>query len=52
MSADRKTYIFRVDAEVFRWMQQQTLPHEDAIFKDTPNAVLRRIAGLDTKKEG
>mgnify|MGYP000176560777 CR=1 FL=1 len=32
----------RVDADVYSWLQSQARP-----FEDTPNTVLRRVAGLD-----
>jgi hypothetical protein len=32
----------RIDADVYRWLQSQARP-----FEDTPNTVLRRIAGID-----
>ncbi len=32
----------RIDDEVYEWLQKQGKP-----FEDTPNSVLRRIAGLD-----
>lgn len=32
----------RIDSDVYRWLQQQAQP-----FEDTPNSVLRRVAGLD-----
>ncbi len=35
----------RIDDEVYVWLQQQAKP-----FEDTPNSVLRRIAGLDGSK--
>ena len=34
----------RIDDEVYEWLQQQAKP-----FEDTPNSVLRRIAGLEGK---
>ncbi len=43
----------RIDNEVWAWLQQQARP-----FEDTPNSVLRRVAGLDggngrgTSREG
>ena len=33
----------RIDEEVYAWLQQNARP-----FEDTPNSVLRRIAGLET----
>jgi hypothetical protein len=37
----------RIDDEVYAWLQQQaTRP-----FEDTPNTVLRRIAGLDASED-
>lgn len=33
--------IIRIDKEVYSWLQKQARP-----FEDTPNSVLRRIAGL------
>ena len=35
----------RIDDEVYGWLQSQAVP-----FDDTPNAVLRRMAGLDATK--
>ncbi len=32
----------RIDDQVYAWLQEQAKP-----FEDTPNSVLRRIAGLD-----
>lgn len=32
----------RIDDEVYEWLQKQARP-----FEDTPNSVLRRVAGLD-----
>jgi hypothetical protein len=32
----------RVDDEVYRWLQSQAVP-----FEDSPNSVLKRLAGLD-----
>lgn len=32
----------RIDDEVYKWLQEQALP-----FEDTPNSVLRRVAGLE-----
>jgi len=37
----------RIDDEVYAWLQK----HARA-FEDTPNSVLRRLAGLDTEKGG
>ncbi len=34
--------VVRVDDEVWKWLQRQARP-----FEDTPNSVLRRVAGLD-----
>ncbi|HSQ31458.1 MAG TPA: hypothetical protein VLN49_16495 [Gemmatimonadaceae bacterium] len=34
--------VVRVDDEVWKWLQSQAQP-----FEDTPNTVLRRVAGLD-----
>ena len=34
----------RVDDEVYEWLQSLAVP-----FQDTPNSVLRRVAGLDEK---
>jgi hypothetical protein len=36
----------RIDGEVYAWLQLQARP-----FEDTPNSVLRRVAGLDLPKE-
>ena len=36
----------RIDEEVYVWLQSQARP-----FEDTPNSVLRRVAGLDLPKE-
>lgn len=33
----------RIDDQVYEWLQKQARP-----FEDTPNSVLRRIAGLDS----
>ena len=35
----------RIDDEVYRWLQERAVP-----FDDTPNSVLRRIAGLEDGK--
>ena len=35
----------RVDDDVYSWLKSQAVP-----FEDTPNSVLRRLAGLDTSK--
>lgn len=35
----------RIDDEVYVWLQEQAKP-----FEDTPNSVLRRIAGLESSK--
>ncbi|HEY40677.1 MAG TPA: hypothetical protein G4O18_02330 [Dehalococcoidia bacterium] len=35
----------RIDEDVYSWLKSQAVP-----FKDTPNSVLRRLAGLDTNK--
>jgi hypothetical protein len=35
----------RIDDEVYRWLQSQAVP-----FDDSPNSVLRRLAGLDGAK--
>jgi hypothetical protein len=37
----------RIDDQVYAWLQQQAKP-----FEDTPNSVLRRIAGLDASDDG
>ncbi len=34
----------RIDGEVYSWLKSQAVP-----FDDTPNSVLRRLAGLDKK---
>jgi hypothetical protein len=34
----------RIDDEVYTWLKLQAIP-----FEDTPNSVLRRLAGLDRK---
>jgi len=42
--------IIRIDDEVYAWLQKQASP-----FEDTPNSVLRKLAGLDQagrKEEG
>lgn len=36
----------RIDNEIYAWLQKQARP-----FEDTPNTVLRRIAGLDNLHE-
>ena len=36
----------RIDEEVYAWLQSQARP-----FEDTPNSVLRRVAGLESPKE-
>jgi 5-methylcytosine-specific restriction protein A len=36
----------RIDDDVYAWLQEQARP-----FEDTPNSVLRRVAGLDRKTE-
>ena len=36
----------RIDSEVYNWLKSQAIP-----FEDTPNSVLRRIAGLDNQQE-
>lgn len=36
----------RIDDDVYAWLQNHARP-----FEDTPNSVLRRLAGLDRKKE-
>jgi hypothetical protein len=36
--------VVRVDDDVWKWLQEHARP-----FEDTPNSVLRRIAGLDPK---
>jgi len=36
----------RIDEEVYTWLQSQARP-----FEDTPNSVLRRVAGLELPKE-
>ena len=36
----------RIDEQVYRWLQGNARP-----FEDTPNSVLRRIAGLDTASQ-
>lgn len=35
----------RVDSDVYAWLQAQARP-----FEDTPNTVLRRVAGLDAAR--
>jgi hypothetical protein len=37
----------RIDDEVFSWLQKHARP-----FEDTPNSVLRRLAGLDNPQIG
>lgn len=39
-----KSRVVRIDNEVYTWLQKQAKP-----FEDTPNTVLRRIAGLKPK---
>jgi len=34
----------RIDKDVYSWLESQAIP-----FKDTPNTVLRRLAGLDKR---
>jgi len=36
--------VLRVDDDVWSWLKNQATP-----FEDTPNSVLRRVAGLDNK---
>jgi hypothetical protein len=36
----------RIDEDVYCWLRAQAVP-----FEDTPNSVLRRLAGLDKKSE-
>jgi hypothetical protein len=36
----------RIDDEVYKWLQSQAVP-----FDDSPNSVLRRIAGLDDTRQ-
>lgn len=36
----------RIDDDVYSWLKSQAIP-----FEDTPNSVLRRLAGLDTNKD-
>ena len=36
----------RIDDEVYKWLQSQAIP-----FDDSPNSVLRRIAGLDDTRQ-
>jgi hypothetical protein len=36
----------RIDDEVYEWLQKQARP-----FEDTPNSVLRRVAGLDSSPD-
>src|SRR4030043_1251947 len=35
----------RIDDDVYSWLKSQAIP-----FEDTPNSVLRRLAGLDKTK--
>jgi len=35
----------RIDEDVYSWLRSQATP-----FEDTPNSVLRRLAGLDERK--
>ncbi len=35
----------RIDEEVYSWLKSQAVP-----FEDTPNSVLRKLAGLDVNK--
>jgi len=37
----------RIDKDVYDWLKSQAVP-----FEDTPNLVLRRLAGLENNKEG
>ena len=39
---DQMAPTVRIDDEVYNWLQEQARP-----FEDTPNSVLRRVAGLD-----
>lgn len=39
------THVIRIDPDVWAWLQKNARPLED-----TPNSVLRRIAGLDEQK--
>ena len=39
------THVIRIDDDVWNWLKQNARPLED-----TPNSVLRRIAGLDNRK--
>ncbi len=39
--------VIRIDEDVWNWLKQNASPLED-----TPNSVLRRIAGLDTEENG
>jgi hypothetical protein len=36
----------RIDNEIYGWLKSQAIP-----FEDSPNSVLRRIAGLDKTKD-
>ena len=36
----------RIDQDVYDWLKSQAVP-----FEDTPNSVLRRLAGLDKNKD-
>jgi hypothetical protein len=36
----------RIDDDVYFWLKSQAIP-----FEDTPNTVLRKLAGLDVKKD-
>lgn len=36
----------RIDDEVYSWLKSQAVP-----FEDTPNSILRNIAGLDGKQD-
>jgi hypothetical protein len=36
----------RIDEEVYDWLRSQALP-----FEDTPNSVLRKLAGLERQKD-
>lgn len=36
----------RIDEEVYSWLQEQARP-----FEDTPNSVLRRVAGIDQSED-
>lgn len=40
------SHTIRIDSEVYEWLKRQAVP-----FDDTPNSVLRRVAGLNSDKQ-